>query len=86
MKPHVRLLCGVALSGAIISAAIAAEGKVVSVINTESYTYVEISQNEQNSWIVGPLLVVQPGNQVHFEEGMIMLISTASNSIVPFLK
>jgi hypothetical protein len=72
MKSLVRLLCGVVLSSTIMSAAIAAEGKVVSTLDTDTYTYVEISQNDQNSWIVGPLVALQPGNQVHFEEGMIM--------------
>lgn len=75
-----RLLCGVMLSGALISLAIAAEstspstfkGTVVSALDTESYTYVEISKNGQNAWIVGPVVVVKPGNQVKFEEGAIM--------------
>lgn len=72
MKTIVRLLCGVALSGTLISAANAAEGTVVSTLNTDTYTYVEVSQNNQNSWIVGPLVAVKPGNQVKFEEGLIM--------------
>lgn len=80
MKSLVRLLCGVVLSGTLLSAAIAAEdtvvssleGTVVSSLNTENYTYVEISKNDQNAWIVGPLVVVKPGNQVKFEEGAIM--------------
>lgn len=80
MKSLVRLLCGVVLSGTLLSAAIAdentvvssLEGTVVSALNTESYTYVEISKNDQNAWIVGPLVAVKPGNQVRFEEGAIM--------------
>jgi len=72
MKSLVRLLCGVALSSAIMSAAIAAEGKVVSFLQTESYTYVEVSQNGENSWIVGPLVKVQAGDQVTFDEGVVM--------------
>ena len=72
MKSLIRLFCGVVLSCDIVFSAITAEGKVVSAINTESYTYVEITQNDQNSWIVGPLVTLQPGNQVTFEEGMIM--------------
>ena len=72
MKYLVRLLCGVAFSGALISAAIADEGTVVSSLNTDSYTYVEISKNDQNVWIVGPLVAVTPGNKVKYEEGAIM--------------
>lgn len=80
MKYFIRLLCVVVLSSTLISAAIAAEsasvssfkGTVVSSLNTESYTYVEIAKNNQNAWIVGPLIAVKPGNQVKFEEGAIM--------------
>lgn len=80
MKSLVRLLCGTVLCGALLSAAIAAdntvvsslEGTVVSSLNTEGYTYVEISKNDQKAWIVGPLVDVRPGNQVKFEEGAIM--------------
>ena len=72
MKYLVRLLCGVALSGTLISAAVADEGAVVSSLNTEDYTYVEISKKDQNIWIVGPLVAVKPGNKVKFEEGAMM--------------
>lgn len=72
MKTLVRLLYAIALSGTIMSTAVAAEGKVVSVFNTDTYTYVEISRNDQNSWIVGPLVVVKPSDQVHYEEGAVM--------------
>ena len=80
MKYLVRLVCGVALCSTILSAAIAAEGTavsslegtVVSSLTTESYTYVEISKDNKNVWIVGPLVAVKPGNHVRFEEGAIM--------------
>jgi hypothetical protein len=50
MKYFTQLLCGVVLSSTLISAAISAEatvassieGTVVSSLNTDSYTYVEI--------------------------------------------
>jgi hypothetical protein len=65
---------------ALTSTAIAAEdtgaatfeATVVSTLNTDTYTYVEISKNDQKTWIVGPLVAVKPGNRVHFSEGMIM--------------
>lgn len=72
MKYLVRLLCGVVFSGTFVSAAIADEGTVVSSLNTDSYTYVEISKSDQNAWIVGPLVAVKPGDHVKFEEGAIM--------------
>jgi hypothetical protein len=80
MKYLVRLLCGVARCSTFLSAAIAAEGTavsslegtVVSSLNAESYTYVEVSKNNQNIWIVGPLVAVKPGNHVRFEEGALM--------------
>jgi starvation-inducible outer membrane lipoprotein len=80
MKYFTQLLCGVVLSSTLISAAISAEatvassieGTVVSSLNTDSYTYVEISKDDQKSWIVGPLVAVKPGNQVKFEQGAIM--------------
>lgn len=80
MKYLIRLLCGVALCGAVLSAAMAAqdtavsflEGTVVSSLDTESYTYVEVSKNNQKVWIVGPLVAVKPGNHVRFEEGALM--------------
>jgi len=109
MKQLIRLLCGVALSGTLVTGAVAApgdaatgptnaaaaaaaaaaahskagvntvpaaavylQGTVVSSLNTDSYTYVEISKNDQKAWIVGPLITVKPGNLVQFEEGAVM--------------
>ncbi|MFI4939420.1 MAG: hypothetical protein ACHP7O_03620 [Burkholderiales bacterium] len=81
MKYLVRLFAAFALCGAMMSTAIAAEGAatvpllegaVVSTLNAESYTYVEISKNDKKFWIVGPTVAVKPGNHVQYEEGAIM--------------
>ena len=72
MKTLVRLFCAIVMSAGLAAAVQAAEGKVVSFLDTENYTYVEVSQNDQISWIVGPLVKVQIGDQVTFAEGAIM--------------
>ncbi len=109
MKHITRLLCSAAISGTLMSVALAAapdpasapaiptaaaaaaahakagvatvpasesvsylQGTVVSSLNTDSYTYVEISKNDQKAWIVGPLITVKVGSQVQFEEGAVM--------------
>lgn len=110
MKHITRLLCSAAISGTLMSVALAAapdpasapaiptaaaaaaaahakagvatvpasqsvsylQGTVVSSLNTDSYTYVEISKNDQKAWIVGPLITVKEGSQVQFEEGAVM--------------
>ncbi len=72
MKSISRLLCGIVFSTVMMSAAIAAEGKVVSSINTKSYTYVEVFQKGQNIWLASPLVKVKSGNLVRFDEGTMM--------------
>ncbi len=75
MKSISRLVFGIAFSTIMMSAVNAAEaneGKVVSSINTASYTYVEVSQNGKNVWLASPLVKVKPGNRVRFDEGAMM--------------
>lgn len=48
------------------------KGKVLSVIDVPSYTYIEVAQDKKTRWIAGPTVAVKKGDVVRFEEGMIM--------------
>lgn len=48
------------------------KGKVLSVINVPSYTYLEVSQNKKAIWIAGPTVTVAKGDVVRFDNGMVM--------------
>lgn len=71
MKHPARLLSGLALT-LLASGAFAGEGKVVSAINTDMYTYVEIAQNDKTVWIAAPTVAAKPGNLIRFDDGMMM--------------
>lgn len=72
MKFTSRLLCGMALITAMMSAAMAGEGKVVSSINTAGYTYIEVNQNGKTLWLAAEMTALKPGDQIRFDEGALM--------------
>lgn len=72
MKFHKHLLAGIALA-TTLGAAVAGEGTVVSAIGTDMYTYIEIAQKDKTVlWIAVPAMSANPGNQIRFEDGMMM--------------
>jgi len=72
MKFPARLLAGIAVATAL-SGAVAGEGTVVSAIGTDMYTYVEVEQKDKTLlWIAVPAMTAKPGDQIRFEDGMMM--------------
>jgi len=68
-----RLLCGIALSAVMMSAVMAAEAKVVSSINTMSYTFIEIFRDDKTQWLATDVTRLKPGDRIQYEEGFLML-------------
>ena len=50
------------------------KGKVVSLINTDQYTYVEVSQDKVKGtvWLASTTVVVKKGDQIRFDDGFVM--------------
>lgn len=48
------------------------EGKVVSVIDTTGYTYMELENNGHKFWIAAPTTKVNKGDHIRFVESMTM--------------
>jgi hypothetical protein len=72
MKRMLRLSGAITLAACCAGASLAGEGKVVSSVNTDMYTYVEIEQNGKNVWVAAPTVVVKAGDQVRFDDGAVM--------------
>ncbi|MCU7924317.1 MAG: hypothetical protein KZQ88_16635 [Candidatus Thiodiazotropha sp. (ex Dulcina madagascariensis)] len=47
-------------------------GQVVSVINTQGYTYIELSQDEKITWVAVPEIEVKAGDRVYYNNGPAM--------------
>ena len=48
------------------------EATVLSTIDQSQYTYIEVSQNKKTLWLAATKLAVQKGDQVRFDDGMVM--------------
>jgi len=72
MKYVLRCLGVLAVWLALISGAIADDGRVVSFIDSAGYTYLEVDQNGKTIWIAANEIKVKPGDLVRFDEGMLM--------------
>lgn len=48
------------------------EGKVVSVIDTTGYTYMELENDGNKFWIAAPTTKVNKGDHIRFVENMVM--------------
>jgi len=48
------------------------EGKVVSVIDTTGYTYIELENGGNKFWIAAPTTKVNKGDHIRFVENMVM--------------
>ena len=48
------------------------QGKVVDLILSEQYTYVQVSENGDLYWIAGPVVKLEKGNLIGFSEGVLM--------------
>lgn len=48
------------------------EGKVISVIDTTGYTYMELENGGNKFWIAAPTTKVNKGDHIRFVESMVM--------------
>lgn len=50
------------------------KGKVVSFINTDQYTYIEVSQGKgkETLWLASTTVAVKKGNNIRFDDGFEM--------------
>lgn len=48
------------------------EGKVISIIDTTGYTYMELENNNHKFWIAAPTTKVNKGDHIRFVESMTM--------------
>ena len=50
------------------------KGKVLSFINTDQYTYIEVSQVKikESVWLASTTVAVKKGDQIRFNDGMVM--------------
>jgi hypothetical protein len=53
-------------------AALTQKGKVVSSINANEYTYIEVAQAGKTLWIAAPLVQVKKDSVIRFEDGAVM--------------
>lgn len=49
------------------------EGKVLSVIDTPIYTYVEVDMGDKTRWIAAQKIKVEKGNTILFDDGADMI-------------
>lgn len=48
------------------------EGKVVSLIHANEYTYIEVSSANATRWLAAPQTALKTGNLIRYEEGSTM--------------
>jgi len=48
------------------------KGKVVSMVDTGMYTYIEVSRGKENVWIAVTSMPVKKGDTVAYDEGAVM--------------
>lgn len=48
------------------------KGKVLSAIDANEYTYIEVEQDKKTLWLAAPTVAVKKGNVVRFEDGAVM--------------
>ena len=50
------------------------KGKVLSFINTDQYTYIEVSQAKvkESLWLASTTVAVKKGDQIRFDDGFVM--------------
>lgn len=45
------------------------KGKVISAIDTNQYTYIEVAQDQKTLWLAAPTVAVKKDNVIRFEDG-----------------
>ena len=54
------------------SAAPAYEGEVVTAIDANEYTYIEVREQDGTRWIAGPRTALARGDIIRFDDGVVM--------------
>lgn len=47
-------------------------GEVVSAVDANDYTYIEVRESDGTRWIAGPRMALSPGDVVRFDEGVVI--------------
>lgn len=50
-------------------AALPNEGKVVSTLDANEFTYIEVARGGAVEWLAAPLMAIKPGSTIRYEEG-----------------
>ena len=48
------------------------QGKVLTAIDANDFTYIEVEHRGAREWIAAPKMAVKPGSMIRYEEGSIM--------------
>ena len=48
------------------------EGRVLSTIDANEFTYIEVGRSGAVTWIAAPLMVLKVGSTIRYEEGSVM--------------
>lgn len=48
------------------------KGKVISAVDANEYTYIEVAQEKNTLWLAAPTVAVKKGDAVRFEDGAVM--------------
>lgn len=72
MRCVARLLGSVLVAAALVGMACAEEGVVLSTIDSEGYTYIEVDQNGRKIWIATNTIQLRVGDRLQFDPGMDM--------------
>ena len=48
------------------------EGRVVSTLDANEFTYIEVSRAGAVEWLAAPLVAIKPGSTIRFEDGSVM--------------
>ena len=48
------------------------EGRVISTLDANEFSYIEVMRDGVVEWIAAPLIAIEPGRTVRFEDGSMM--------------
>lgn len=48
------------------------EGQVLSTLDANEFTYIEIRRSNAVEWLAAPLTAIKPGSTIRFEDGTVM--------------
>lgn len=48
------------------------KGKVVSTLDANEYTYIEVAQDKNTVWVAAPKVDLKKGSTIRFEDGAVM--------------